>query len=273
MVKSAHRVIQILEAVALSRAGLRHAEIAQTLQIPKGSLSRLLADLVAQEYLTPKEDGKQYLLGPQVLVLARHYIAGLDLVQMGRSIVSELVVRTGESGEIAVRRGDEVIIVYREVSSRSLSSCMQIGDRAPLYATAAGKAILAHLPPEEIDAYLSSRRFQALTRKTVTSLAALRGELEAIRAGAVAYSREEHTEGIVAMALPVFGFDGLVAGSIVVPMPSIRFNRQKEKVIERGLRDLSLQMSRQLGFIDRPNGPPGRRATRQRLRVEARMPR
>jgi DNA-binding IclR family transcriptional regulator len=254
MVKSAHRVIQILEAVALSRGGLRHAEIAHTLQIPKGSLSLLLADLVAQGYLTLKGDGKQYLLGTQVLVLARHYIAGLDLVQIARPIVNELVVRTGESAEIAMRRGDEVIIVYREVSSRSLSSCMQIGDLAPLYATASGKAILANLTPEEIDAYLSSGQFRSLTKKTVTDPAALRNELEAIRKGAVAYSREEHSEGIVAMAVAVFGFEGRVAGSIVVPMPSIRFNRQKEKTIERGLLDLSLQMSRQLGFTDRFNG-------------------
>jgi DNA-binding IclR family transcriptional regulator len=248
MVKSAYRVIQILDAVAFSRGGLRHAEIAQILQIPKGSLSLLLADLVAHEYLFLTWEGKRYLLGPQVLLLAGRYIAGIDLVQIGRPIVKELVVQTGESAEIAMRKGDEVIIVCREVSSRSLSSCMQIGDRAPLYATASGKAILAHLPPEEIEAYLSSRQFRSLTRKTVTDPEVLRGELEAIRAGAIAYSREEHSEGIVAMALAVFGFEGQVAGSIVVPLPSIRFNRQKEKAIERGLRDLSLQMSRHLGF-------------------------
>jgi DNA-binding IclR family transcriptional regulator len=126
-----------------------------------------LADLVAQGYLTLKVEGKQYLLGPQVLGLARHCIAGLDLVQIGHPIVNELVVQAGESAEIAMRRGDEVIIVYREVSSCSLSSCMQIGDRAPLCAIAAGKAILAHLTPEEIDAYLSSGQFLSLTKKTV----------------------------------------------------------------------------------------------------------
>jgi len=89
---------------------------------------------------------------------------------------------------------------------------------------------------------------------TLVGPAALRHELDAIRTGAVAYSREEHTEGIVAMALVVFGFDGQVAGSIVVPIPSIRFNRQREKVIELGLRDLALQISHQLGFIDCFNG-------------------
>ena len=56
------------------------------------------------------------------------------------------------------------------------------------------------------------------------------------------------------MALAVVGFDGRVTGSIVVPVPSIRFNRQREKVIELGLRDLTLQIFRQLGFIDRFNG-------------------
>lgn len=249
MVKSAHRVIQILEAVAFSRTGLRHADIAGFLKIPKGSLSLLLSDLLSQEYLSLKEnDGRRYVLGPQVLVIAKRYLSGLDLVRLGQATVKDLVASTGECVEIAVRRGDEILIVCREDCSRPLRSVIQLGDRAPLYATAAGKAILAHLSPEDIERTLSPAKLKPLTRKTVTNPKALRKELESIRSGALAYSREELNEGVVGMACPVFDFNGHVAGSIVIPIPSIRLNAAKERKIERLLREACARLSRQLGY-------------------------
>ena len=247
MVKSAYRVTQILEAVSSRRRGLKHSEIAEILKIPKGSLSLLLADLVMQQYLIQNEDGRRYMLGPQILVIAKRYLAGLDIVRLGEPILKQLVTEVGECGEIAVKRGDEILMVCREDCSRPLRSVIQIGDRAPLHATAAGKAILAHLPTEEVDSYLISRDLKAATRKTNTNSKSLLKELEAIRSGAVAYSREELNEGITAMALPIFNLNGHVAGSIVVPMPTIRFNPRKEKKVEVYLREAAARLSQQLG--------------------------
>ena len=249
MVKSAYRVTQILEAVASSKTGLRHADLAAILNIPKGSLSLLLSDLVTQEYLALREDGvRRYVLGPQILVMAKHYLSGLDLVRLGQPILKDLVASTDECAEIGIRRGDEILMVCREDCSRPLRSVIQIGDRAPLYATAAGKAILAHLPSEEIEAYLSKIAFKPLTRKTITKRDLIQKELKAIRAGAMAYSREELNEGVVAIGHPVFDFNGLVAGSIVIPMPTIRFNAKKAKQIEVLIRGACARLSRKLGY-------------------------
>lgn len=251
MVKSAYRVTQILEAVASSRSGLRHAEIASFLNIPKGSLSLLLADLVTQEYLTlRKDDARHYVLGPQILVIAKRYLSGLDLVRLGQPILQDLVTAAGECAEIAVRRGDEILMVCKEDCSRPLRSVIQLGDRAPLYATAAGKAILAHLPIRDIENYLSTVRLKPITRKTITRQNVLRKELEAIRAGALAYSKEELNEGIVAVACPVFDFHSDVAGSIVMPVPTIRFTAVRGKKLERLLRDACAGLSRSLGYSD-----------------------
>jgi DNA-binding IclR family transcriptional regulator len=252
MVKSAHRVTQILEAVASSRAGLRHADIAGALKIPKGSLSLLLADLASQEYLAVREDeGRRYVLGPQVLVIAKRYLSGLDLVRLGQPILRNLVAATDECGEIAVRRMNEILMVCREDCSSPLRSVIQIGDRAPIYATAAGKAILAHLPPDEIKGYLSTVRLKPITKKTITSLKTLKEELEAIRAGALAYSHEELNEGLIAIGSPVFDLSGQVKASMVVPVPAIRYNARKEKKIERLLREAASRLSHQLGYEDR----------------------
>ncbi|RJR47443.1 MAG: IclR family transcriptional regulator [Desulfobacteraceae bacterium] len=251
MVKSAYRVVQILEVVSSSSAGLKHSEIADLLGIPKGSLSLLLSDLVAQEYLSQDKDGRRYFLGPQILVIAKRYLAGLDVAQLGRPILKKMVADSGECVEIGMRRGNDLLMVCREDCSRPLRSVIQIGDRAPLYSTAAGKAILAFLPPEELEEYLSGVRFRAFTKRTIVNPKILRRELETIRSGRIAYSREELNEGVIAMGLPVFDADGSVHASVVIPVPTIRFNEVKERKVELALRQGASTLSHKLGFIER----------------------
>jgi len=255
MVKSAYRVVQILEAVSSSSAGLKHSEIADLLGIPKGSLSLLLSDLVSQEYLSQDKDGRRYLLGPQILVIAKRYLAGLDVVQLGRPILKKMVTDSGECVEIGMRRGNDILMICREDCSRPLRSVIQIGDRAPLYTTAAGKAILAFLPTQELEEYLSAVRFRAFTKRTIVNPRILRRELEVVRSGQIAYSREELNEGVIAMGLPVFDADGSVHASVVIPVPTIRFNEAKEKKVALALREGASTLSHKLGFMERTATP------------------
>lgn len=249
MVKSATRVIQILETVGASKNGISHAELSAVLKIPKGSLSLLLADLVAHDFLSlRKEEERRYVIGPQVLVIAGQYLTDLDIVQLGRPVVHELMNTTDESSALAVRKGDEMLIVYGENCSQPLKRTVEIGYRAPLYTTAGGKAILAHLADEEIQKYLSSVKLTPKTHSTITDPKQLLKELEAIRLEKIAYTREERYEGLIAMAAPVFDLFGSVVAALVVTVPTIRFNANSEKLIKKTLDGASEKLSRQLGF-------------------------
>lgn len=249
MVKSATRVIQILETVGASKKGISHAELSGVLKIPKGSLSLLLADLVAHDFLSlRKEEERRYVVGPQVLVLAGKYLTDLDIVQVGRPVVHEVMNTTDESSALAVRKGYEMLIVYGENCSQPLKRTVEIGYRAPLYTTAGGKAILGHLSDEEIRKYLSSVRLTPMTHTTITDPKKLRSELKEIRSGGIAYAREEQYKGLIAMAAPVFDLYGSVVTSIVVTLPTIRFNAKSEKLVKNTLCRASEKLSRELGF-------------------------
>jgi len=248
MVKSADRVIKILEIIGLKKNGITHGEIAAELNIPKGSLSRLLSNLVAREYLSFDERGKLYRLGPQILVLTGRYLSSLDVVEFGRPIINELMKTTNESAEILVLKDHEVIIVCKADCSRPLIRSISIGDTFPIYSTAAGKAILAYLSEEEIDRYFSSIKLAPITKKTITDPELLRRELKKIRAGALAYGHEEHYEGLIAMAAPVFGVYRKVLASITIAIPTFRFTRKKERAFEKALRSASEKLSYHLGF-------------------------
>jgi DNA-binding IclR family transcriptional regulator len=248
MVKSADRVIQILEAVGLEREGVTHGELVSALNIPKSSLSSLLATLVERQYLSLEKPSKRYALGPQILVMAGRYLHGLDIARLGQPLLHKITEVTDESSQIAIKRGRDIMIVCKEDCSRPVARVIQIGDRAPMYATAAGKVILAHLAEEETAEYFSSLDLVPLTQHTITDRVVLQKELQRIRSGALAYSREELDEGVMAIAAPVFDFQGRVNASVVIPVPAMRCSKERQRIIDGALRKGASELSRLLGW-------------------------
>ena len=248
VVKSADRAFQILEAIGSRGSGTTHGELSKNLGIPKGSLSCLLSNLMDRDYVTYDRLSKLYMLGPKLLVLTGRYLSNLDIVRIGRPIMKDLVTEVNEDAELAVKDGVEILFLYKEECSQPLKYSIAIGERAPIYATSAGKAILAYLPDDEIDRYFSSVKLTAITRNTITKGAALRDELQDIRSKGLAYGREEFHRGISAIAAPIFNLYGNVVGAVVVTLPSIRFNSEQKRFIEPKLLSAAKNISHQLGF-------------------------
>ncbi|OGP68389.1 MAG: hypothetical protein A2170_02520 [Deltaproteobacteria bacterium RBG_13_53_10] len=247
-VKSADRALRILELIARRPGGLKHAEIANSLKIPTSSLSGLLATLVTQCHLAFDKENKRYRLGPQILLLATRYLADLDIVRFAQPIIDEIAYKSGESASLAMRYGPDAMFVCKQESSQALVPRLGLGDRVPLYATAVGKVILAYLPKEDLHRYLSSTKFLPLTRFTRIRRQELLDDLKSIRGKGMAYSREEQSEGLFAMAVPVFDLTHQVVAGITVAIPKVRFNREKEILIRSVLINGCEALSKLLGF-------------------------
>jgi DNA-binding IclR family transcriptional regulator len=241
--------MQILELVGRSRDGLKHHDIASALGIPKGSLSLLLADLVGSEFLTLGGDDKRYRVGHKIIILAGRYLADLDIIKASQPFIRNVIAATNESCGLAMIMGDKAMILWREETLEPLRWDFKIGDQNPIYASAHGKAILAFYGREEIDRYLSSTEMVPITPHTITDKEVLQRQLEEIRSGAIAYSREENYEGITSMAVPVFNNLKRVVASLGTPVPSQRFSREKEEAIGEALRAAASLLSRELGYF------------------------
>jgi len=83
-----------------------------------------------------------------------------------------------------------------------------VGTASPAYASAMGKALLAHLPRAALDAYLATVRLEPVTERTITSAEALRAELGRVREQGYALSEGEHRPGVRSVAAPVFAYTG-----------------------------------------------------------------
>ncbi|MEW6668674.1 MAG: IclR family transcriptional regulator [Thermodesulfobacteriota bacterium] len=250
-IKSASRVVEILELLADARHGMKHKDIAEALTIPKGSLTKLLANLVDSRYLMLDSASRVYKLGSRVLALADSYLSSLDIVQTAQPIVRNLVEKTGESCSLAVPDGNFALVVHRQYGNQPMSYRLGIGARIPLYATASGKAILAFLSKEDIERYLSKEELRPLTQATITDPAILLGELAAVRAEHLAYSRQERFEGLSAMAAPVFRMDGSVGASIALIYLNVRSGLVDSSDAKDALREASAELSKCLGFQEK----------------------
>ena len=140
----------------------------------------------------------------------------------GRSS-SELSDELHETVDLSTVKKDHLVFIDQVIGSQRLRAVSAVGDTFPLYCTANGKAYLAQLSDDAIEA-LIGRAYEARTPKTLTRLDALLADLKAVRETGVAYDREEHTLGICAVGVALHDPLGN-AVAISVPVPSQRFAR------------------------------------------------
>ncbi|MCF8112253.1 MAG: IclR family transcriptional regulator [Desulfotignum sp.] len=247
MVKSAVRVMEILETVCGRKEGLTQKEISDRLNIPKSSLSSILTDMTSREYLLQDHLTKRFALGPQVLILAGGYLNNQDVVGQGRSMITRLSRETGESGALAIPIGLEALLVYKEDCIQPIMPSTQIGTRFPLYSSAVGKALLANYSNHEINRYLQSVTLKPMTKYTITDREQLLSELNDIRKIGLAYNRDGYREGITAIAAPVFNHTGHVVASISISVLTATLTPEKESRYESILKKITFRFSRLLG--------------------------
>jgi DNA-binding IclR family transcriptional regulator len=190
---------------------------------------------------------KQYALGSEILTLSNAYLRNLNVVRIGAPILRDIFNEIREVTSLVIAKDAMVVKVCEYAAPDPLAYHIQVGESGPMHATAGGKAILAHLPLTLRDDLVSRMQFRAFTENTITSKAALLKELKVIRSGEVAYCREEHHNGMISAACPVFDAADQAVAAITVTTPSVRFTRAHEKKVEKVLRAGSARLSTSLG--------------------------
>lgn len=238
LVKSAVRVLDVLETLAVSPQPLGVTEIARRLDIPKSSASMLLGTLEARGYVT-SDQSRRFRLQPAFGDAGGSWIGGLNaqLLRVARPIMRALVQSTGESSFLGVLTPDwRLQYIEKVVSPNEVRFDADIVAPRPLHCTSVGLAILAFQPAERIDAFFATRPLGRLTANTITDPARLREELDAIRKRGYAESKDAHVIGASGFAAPIFGPDGRVVAGINVSAPSARCRDMEGRMKEELLR-------------------------------------
>jgi DNA-binding IclR family transcriptional regulator len=216
------RVLDILDAVADADRPMSPTEIADQLAIPKASVHRLCAALEEHGYLQTRLNGRGLQAGHRLNRLALGVLAAAPLQAQRRAILTTLSQDIGETCNIAVPDGAEMIYFDRAETHWPVRINLQIGSRVPACATAGGKMYLSSLSDSRRDRVIRNTRLKRYTANTLLSHSALKDELKATAERGYSMDNEEYIEGMVAMAVPVRDHQGRLYATLSFHAPCMR---------------------------------------------------
>jgi IclR family transcriptional regulator, acetate operon repressor len=244
-VKSLDRGLDILEYVAASRNPPSFSQLLRDLDIPRSSLFHLLNNLQIRGFLAREPAADGYRLGVNLAKLAKA-APQPSLATTVTPFLRGLSTELNETCGFYVRVGDEVEVIASAISTQALSYTMKVGARAPLYAVSTGKIALAQLEPDVLKQYFARVALAPITTRTIRSKSRLLQEIRGIKASGFAYSHEEFTSGITAVATAVRR-QGRFAGALNVAVPTVRFTSDRAAAFCDALRMSAQGIAQALG--------------------------
>jgi len=211
-VQSLERGLAVIRAFGADSPELTLSEVSRSTGLTRAATRRFLLTLTDLGYV--RSDGRRFALTPRVLELGYAYLSSMSLPDVAEPHLERLVAEVHESSSVSVLDGDDVVYVARVPTSRIMRVSINLGTRFPAYATSMGRAMLAGLPAEALDAYLERVELRRLSPRTITSEPALRAELDRVRAQGWAMVDQELEEGLRSVAAPIRDRTGRVAAAV-----------------------------------------------------------
>lgn len=219
-VQSLERGLAVIRAFGPDRSQLTLSEVARKTGLTRAAARRFLLTLAELGYV--RSDGRMFSLRPRVLELGYAYLSSVSLPEIAQPHLEELVATVHESSSVSVLDDQDVVYIVRVPTSRIMTVSIAVGTRFPAYATSMGRVLLAALPPDELDRYLSTAILRPLTRLTVIDPDQLRAMLETIQAEGCAVMDQELEEGLRSAAVPIRDASGRVIAAVNVSAHAAR---------------------------------------------------
>lgn len=214
------KVVSVLFAFRADDQGLTLAELGRRTDLAKGTLHRVVTDLVEVRLLDRVDN--RYRLSSQMFQLGMRASVGRPLLELATPFMEDLYEGTHETVHLGVLDGERVLYVAKIGGHRQAASPSRVGGGMPLHCTALGKALLAYSPTDLL-AQVVSHGLPRLTPRTITAPGLLRQQLGRVVELGVAYEHEESAVGISCVAAPVLDDEDRPIAALSVTGPATRF--------------------------------------------------
>ena len=222
------RAARLLAEVVHSADPMTFTELSAITGLAKSTTSRLLLAL-ERNGLVRRDDHGRFLPGEMFVSFAWRGGAEAGLIAVAQPFLERLGKATGETINLGVSSNGMVEQIAQVDSKYLIGGTNWVGMSVPLHCSALGKVLLAYgaapLPPEQPGQLDKPDQLERRTDKTITTEAVLRAELVGVRARGYAVTDEELEPGLVAVAAPIYGYDGRVVAALSVSGPASRLAR------------------------------------------------
>ena len=227
MLKTLDVSLQVLKMFTKEKPEWGGRELAHAMDIDHAKVYRILETFEVHNYIQKDPVTKKYSLGLAAWELGVTMSEILDVDHLLKPVLEELFHETGESVFLTILDKNEGVTLQAIEPDNKVKFSVSVGSRAPLYVGASYRSILAYMPETYIDNYIQTQEFIQHTENTITNPDKLRFELEKIKTQGWATSEGEYTPDIIAIAVPLFGKNDKIIGSITISGPIYRITDDK----------------------------------------------
>jgi IclR family pca regulon transcriptional regulator len=228
-VQSLERGLAVLRAFSADQPAMTLSEVARTTHLTRATARRLLLTFESLGYM--RSDGRHFELTPRVLDLGYAYVSSLKLPDIAQPFMEQLSDRVHESVSAAVLDDEEIVYVARVPTKRIMTVSLSLGSRLPAATTSLGRALLAELSNNELDAFLARATVRRLTDRTLTGPDELRAAIAEVRRQGYAVLDQELEVGVRSAATVVRNRRGCALAAINVSTHAGRVSLRELKTV------------------------------------------
>ncbi len=246
-VQSLERAFDLLERMADAGGEVGLSELSVSSGLPLPTIHRLMRTLVSCGYVR-QQPNRRYALGPRLIRLGES--ASRLLGTWARPYLARLVDETGETANMALLDGDEIVYLAQVPSRHSMRMFTEVGRRVLPHSTGVGKALLANMPPDEVRSLLARTGMPAATEKTLTTPDGFLAALEDVRRLGYAVDDNEQEIGVRCLAVSVP--NSPTAAAISISGPAGRVTEEATEKIVPVLKRVAVELSAALASSGSP---------------------
>ena len=248
VIPSLERAVLVLGILSEERDGMSLADLARRTEIPKSTLFRILATLQKHHCVAADPTGRTFRLGSYLWELGSRFADHSDLFRVSASYMADLAEEVGETVFLSKLEDGEVAYLRRVESPKSIAAVRKLESRAPIHCTATGLALVASLPPDEIDAILAQHEMQTFNESTVTDQRVIRDRMAEVRDRGYAVVDGEYNDELLCVAAPVLDHLQRPCAALTATMLSAQVNDEATtERVGRAVRRAARSLSRELG--------------------------
>ncbi len=242
---SVKKAFEILRVVSQSRRGMRVSELARELKMAKSTVHGIASALEELGALLRAPLTKKYKIGPTLLELGKVAFSQIDVKDLARPSMEDLMERTEESVFLGVLNGDRITILDIVESRKELKITSPRGTAISIFAGATGKVFLASMEEERAIEIIRAKELPSFTKNTISDPEKYLEEIRRVRQAGYATDDEEYILGVRAVAAPIRGEGRLNSAIWVVGFKAGLDEKRMESLI-RETKAAATEISRKI---------------------------
>ena len=248
-VPSVARSMKILELLAQSQSGLTLSDISRRLSIPKSSAHVLIKTLEVMGYLKSSQSNGRYCFGLKLVSLSNMALENLDLRELARPFLQQLMLRTGLTVHLAILEGAEAVLIEKVEAPGLLRLATWVGKRLDANSSGVGKALLAFSEEGSYMQRFTGRTMARYNKNTISSLDRLARELKKVREQGYAFEDEEGEIGFRCIGVPLYDSADRAVAAISVAGTTSQISNDRIASLISNVKLTARQISVRLGCV------------------------